>query len=81
MSGVLTTTAYGEINLAVQAMKMGAVDFIIKPWNKEQLIASVQNVFQLREVREVLKRLKGIRSMQLNHGEQLSLKLSAGLQS
>ncbi len=40
---VLTTTAYGEINLAVQAMKMGAVDFIIKPWNKMQLVASVQN--------------------------------------
>jgi len=42
---VITTTAYGEINLAVQAMKLGAVDFIIKPWNKEQLLASVRNVF------------------------------------
>jgi two-component system, NtrC family, response regulator HydG len=40
---VLTTTAYGEINLAVQAMKLGAFDFIIKPWNKMQLVASVQN--------------------------------------
>jgi DNA-binding NtrC family response regulator len=28
---VLATTAYGEINLAVQAMKMGASDFIVKP--------------------------------------------------
>ena len=42
---VLTTTAYGEINLAVQAMKKGAVDFLIKPWNKEQLVASVHNAF------------------------------------
>ena len=41
---VLTTTAYGEINLAVQAMKMGAIDFITKPWNREQLISSVRNV-------------------------------------
>jgi DNA-binding NtrC family response regulator len=41
---VLTTTAYGEINLAVQAMKKGAADFIIKPWNRLQLIASVRNV-------------------------------------
>jgi two-component system response regulator HydG len=41
---VLTTTAYGEINLAVQAMKKGAVDFIIKPWNRLQLVASVRNV-------------------------------------
>jgi two-component system, NtrC family, response regulator HydG len=45
---ILTTTAYGEINLAVQAMKMGAVDFIIKPWNKVQLVTSVQNVINLR---------------------------------
>jgi two-component system, NtrC family, response regulator HydG len=41
---VLTTTAYGDINLAVQAMKMGAVDFIIKPWNKEGLVSSIANL-------------------------------------
>jgi len=32
---VLMTTAYGEINLAVQAMKQGAADFITKPWKKD----------------------------------------------
>jgi DNA-binding NtrC family response regulator len=53
---VLTTTAYGEINLAVQAMKRGAVDFIIKPWNKEQLIASVQNVISLRHEQRDIKK-------------------------
>ncbi len=41
---VLTTTAYGEINLAVQAMKKGALDFITKPWNKQQLVTAVKNV-------------------------------------
>jgi DNA-binding NtrC family response regulator len=41
---IITTTAYGEIDLAVQAMKLGAVDFIIKPWNKDQLISSVRNI-------------------------------------
>jgi two-component system, NtrC family, response regulator HydG len=40
---VFMTTAYGEINLAVQAMKAGAVDFIIKPWNKERLVTSISN--------------------------------------
>jgi two-component system, NtrC family, response regulator HydG len=43
---ILSTTAYGEIDLAVQAMKNGATDFIIKPWSKAQLIASVQNALQ-----------------------------------
>jgi two-component system, NtrC family, response regulator HydG len=54
---VLTTTAYGEINLAVQAMKKGATDFITKPWNREQLIASVSNVLTMSH--EVSKEKKG----------------------
>ncbi len=52
---VLTTTAYGEINLAVQAMKNGAVDFIIKPWNKEQLVASIRNAAQIKSQRNAQK--------------------------
>lgn len=35
---VVMITAYGEINLAVQAMKEGAVDFIAKPWTNEDLL-------------------------------------------
>jgi two-component system, NtrC family, response regulator HydG len=46
-STVLMTTAYGEINLAVDAMKKGAVDFIVKPWNKQQLVSSVSNALDL----------------------------------
>jgi two-component system, NtrC family, response regulator HydG len=49
---VLTTTAYGEINLAVQTMKKGAVDFIIKPWNREQLFASMRNLIYHEHVRK-----------------------------
>jgi two-component system response regulator HydG len=55
---IITTTAYGEINLAVQAMKLGAVDFIIKPWNKDQLIASVRNVFALDRIKKADKKPK-----------------------
>ena len=55
---VVTTTAYGEINLAVRAMKMGAVDFIIKPWNREQLIASVQNVIFLRGEQKEFRKIR-----------------------
>lgn len=49
---VITTTAYGEIDLAVQAMKLGAVDFITKPWKKDQLIASVKNAFQNNRIKK-----------------------------
>ena len=55
---IITTTAYGEIDLAVQAMKLGAVDFIIKPWNKEQLIASVMNIFAQERLKKADKKPK-----------------------
>ena len=45
---VVTTTAYGEINLAIQAMKRGAVDFLIKPWNKEQLVSAIRNATSMK---------------------------------
>lgn len=52
---VLATTAYGEINLAVQAMKKGAADFIVKPWNKTQLTASVQNAVRQKVLKSTGK--------------------------
>jgi two-component system response regulator HydG len=55
---IITTTAYGEIDLAVQAMKLGAVDFIIKPWNKDQLIASVMNIFSQERLKRADKKPK-----------------------
>ncbi|MCE4555665.1 sigma-54-dependent transcriptional regulator [Roseateles cellulosilyticus] len=39
---VVVMTAYAEVELAVQALKSGAVDFITKPWTNERLVACVQ---------------------------------------
>ncbi|MFT7776127.1 sigma-54-dependent transcriptional regulator [Roseateles sp.] len=39
---VIVMTAYAEVELAVQALKAGAVDFITKPWPNERLVACVQ---------------------------------------
>ena len=38
---VILMTAYGEVELAVEALKNGATDFILKPWNNQKLYASV----------------------------------------
>ena len=38
---VVMITAYGEIKVAVEAMKYGAADFIVKPWENEKLEATV----------------------------------------
>jgi len=38
---IILMTAHGEVELAVEALKNGASDFILKPWNNEKLYASV----------------------------------------
>ena len=40
---VVLFTAYADIELAVRAMKEGAFDFVVKPWDNAKLIATLQN--------------------------------------
>jgi len=49
---VIMDTAYGDIDLAVQSMKEGAVDFIAKPWDKERLLSTVHNACNLVKSRK-----------------------------
>jgi len=45
---VILITAYGGITIAVKAMKKGSFDFIIKPWQNEKLLTTVQAALSLR---------------------------------
>jgi len=45
---VILITAYGDIELAVKAMKEGATDFIQKPFDPVKLISTVKSAYQLR---------------------------------
>ena len=45
---VIIVTASGDIELAVKAIKEGAVDFILKPWDDSKLLATVNVAWQLR---------------------------------
>lgn len=49
---VIVITAYGTVNTAVQAMKEGASDFIMKPFSLDDLESVVKNVFSRRENNE-----------------------------
>jgi len=48
---VVMITAYGDVEKAVRAMKEGAADFIVKPWDDADLVASVQAAVKLRQSR------------------------------
>jgi DNA-binding NtrC family response regulator len=45
---VILITAYGDIELAVKAMKEGATDFIQKPFDPVKLVSTVKSSYQLR---------------------------------
>ncbi|MFK5972579.1 MAG: sigma-54 dependent transcriptional regulator [Flavobacteriaceae bacterium] len=57
-TAVIMMTAYGAVDLAVQALKEGAADFILKPWNNERLLATVKSAYQLRKSRKEIHQLK-----------------------
>ncbi|MCF8223386.1 MAG: sigma-54 dependent transcriptional regulator [Bacteroidales bacterium] len=69
---VIMITAYGDVELAVKAMREGAVDFILKPWENEKLVATLKSSLKLRKSRMEVKKLKS---------EQKSLKNNIGSKS
>ncbi|WP_297335109.1 sigma-54 dependent transcriptional regulator [Algoriphagus sp.] len=46
---VILITAFGDVEMAVQALKEGATDFILKPWQNEKLIATLSAAIKLKE--------------------------------
>jgi len=55
---VILITAYGDIELAVKAIREGATDFITKPWDPEKLIVTLNNAYRLRKSGQEVKKLK-----------------------
>ena len=48
---VILITAYGDVGMAVRAIKEGATDFILKPWQNEKLLATLASALSLRASR------------------------------
>ena len=53
---VIVMTGHGEVPVAVRAMKLGAVDFIEKPFSEETLLGCFGNAFALLRDREAARR-------------------------
>jgi two-component system response regulator HydG len=49
---VILITAYGDVGMAVRAIKAGATDFILKPWQNEKLLATLSSALSLRASRD-----------------------------
>ena len=55
---LILMTAFGEVELAVEAIKTGAFDFILKPWSNEKFLATINAGLELRRSNQKLKALK-----------------------
>lgn len=71
---VVLFTAYADIDLAVKAVKEGATDFVVKPWDNAKLIATLLSAYRLNESRSEAKQLRErgeVLKKQLNTEEKL----------
>lgn len=55
---VVMITAYGDVELAVRAIKEGATDFTVKPWENKKLQATLLSAMRLRESRLESEKLR-----------------------
>jgi two-component system response regulator AtoC len=55
---VIILSAAGQIKTVVDAMKMGAADFLVKPFEEQELELAIENVFEKQRLKEEVKTLK-----------------------
>lgn len=55
---VVLITAYGDVEMAVRAIKEGATDFVLKPWQNEKLLATISSAMNLRRTRAEVDNLR-----------------------
>ena len=55
---VVVVTAHGSVNIAVEAMRAGAHDFLVKPFNAERLLVTVRNALKHRSLSALVDHFK-----------------------
>ncbi|WP_235839565.1 sigma-54-dependent transcriptional regulator [Cognaticolwellia mytili] len=73
---IIMITAHGGVDVAVEAMKLGATDFIAKPWHNEKVIATVTTAVMLAQSQTQAKTLQAkndvlVQVNNLNHQQNI----------
>ena len=74
---VIMFTAYAEVSSAVEAMKMGAYDYITKPFSVERINLVIEKAYQrslLQRENRILRRARGVRTENKLIGHSLAIK-------
>src|SRR6187431_1794054 len=62
-SVVIMITAFGDVEMAVRALKEGATDFILKPWQNEKLVATISTAIKLKKSYNEVDKLRKAKQM------------------
>ena len=60
---VIMITAFGDVEMAVRALKEGATDFVLKPWQNEKLIATISTAIRLKKSYNEVDKLRKAKDM------------------
>lgn len=55
---VIMLTAYGDVKMAVRSMKLGAYDYLTKPFDNEELVMVIKKAFEARDLAKQVASLK-----------------------
>jgi two-component system repressor protein LuxO len=58
-TGVVVVTGEASMKTAIDAMKLGARDFVVKPCDKNRLLLTVQNVIENQQLKEIVETYRG----------------------
>jgi len=78
---VIMLTGHGDVQVAVQAMKLGAVDFLEKPYEGDALAAAVERAFALSDKTGVARRLREGAAAKLEQLSPRELQILQGLRA
>ena len=68
---VIFITGYGDIELAVQGIKEGATNFVLKPWDNKKLLATIETSLRIRQSKVELENLRSTQKVLIADQNQL----------
>jgi len=80
-SVIIMITAHGGVDIAVEAMKLGATDFIAKPWQNEKVIATVSTAVLLGQSRSEAKNLRDTNKVLIQASNAVNQQMMIGSSS
>jgi len=57
-ASIVLITAYGDVELALRAIREGASDFVLKSWDREKILSTILSAYQLSRSRKEIRQLK-----------------------